>query len=124
MDHTRVNVSISSTTVISSGVSPSSSATICETTVWWPWPCGVVPRRRPAGHGAGWDQVAPPQLNGIHADPDREPTDHVPGLEEEVAARVAADQSRHALVHQHRRSIDLDNLQPVRTVKIARRQKT
>src|SRR5436309_4981626 len=33
IDQTRVNVSISSTTVTSCGTSPSSSATICETTV-------------------------------------------------------------------------------------------
>src|SRR5262245_2173667 len=52
IDHTRVNVSISSTTVTSCGASPSSSATIWETTVGWPCPCGVVPRiaiTRPSG---------------------------------------------------------------------------
>ena len=52
MDQMRVKVSISSTTVMSSGVSPSSSATICATTVWCPCPCGVVPRMvvtRPSG---------------------------------------------------------------------------
>ena len=52
IDHTRVNVSISSTTVTSRGATPSSSATICETIVWWPCPWGVVPRiaiTRPSG---------------------------------------------------------------------------
>ena len=34
IDQNRVKVSISSTTVTSPGVSPSSSATICDTTVW------------------------------------------------------------------------------------------
>src|SRR5215831_17026416 len=52
IDHTRVNVSISSTTVMSGGSRPSSSAMICDTIVWWPWPWGVVPRMamtRPSG---------------------------------------------------------------------------
>src|SRR5256886_11754362 len=38
--------------VTSGGVSPSSSATIWDTIVWWPWPCGVVPMitiTRPSG---------------------------------------------------------------------------
>src|SRR5262245_49038224 len=51
-DHTAVNVSISSTTVMSGGSRPSSSAMICDTIVWWPWPWGVVPRMamtRPSG---------------------------------------------------------------------------
>ena len=52
IDQTRVNVSISSTTVISAGSTPSSSARICATTVWCPCPWGAVPRiatTRPEG---------------------------------------------------------------------------
>src|SRR5712691_3869992 len=52
IDQTRVNVSISSTTVMSWGLSPSSSAMICDTIVWCPCPWGVVPRiaiTRPSG---------------------------------------------------------------------------
>src|SRR5207245_9720742 len=81
-------------------------------------------RRRPVGHLAGWDQVAPPHLDGIHAEPVGEPIDHALGLEVEVAARVAAVRSGQALVGHHRRSIDLEILKPIRTDKIARRPKT
>src|SRR5215468_1322621 len=52
MDQKRERVSISSTTDTSSGSKPSSSATICDTTVRCPWPWGVVARiavTRPAG---------------------------------------------------------------------------
>ena len=42
-DQTDVWLSNSSTVATSSGVSPSSSATICATAVSWPWPCGAVP---------------------------------------------------------------------------------
>ena len=52
MLHTRVKVSISSTTVMSAGSRPSSSARIWATTVWWPCPWGVVPSTavsRPSG---------------------------------------------------------------------------
>ena len=32
---------MSVTTRMSDGFSPSASATICATTVRWPWPCGI-----------------------------------------------------------------------------------
>src|SRR5256712_6395184 len=81
-------------------------------------------RRRPVWHRGGWDGVAPLHLGGIDAEPVGEPIDHALGLEVEVAARVAAVRPRQALVGHHRRSIDLEILEPVWTDKIARRTKT
>ena len=52
MDQTRVNVSISSTTVTSSGVQPQLVGDDLRDTVWCPCPCGVVARMaitRPSG---------------------------------------------------------------------------
>jgi len=40
-DHASLAVSISAFTLISAGVSPSTSATTWASTVRWPWPCGT-----------------------------------------------------------------------------------